>query len=73
MTRDSENDDDDKEEPTGGDIEEQISLEDLTNCLHPCLAEGDFSIYHSPQVREVLNPREVTYSIDLDGVIVLSK
>ena len=50
-----------------------ISLEDLAQSDHPCLADGEFSIFHSDQVRLVTNPRDVEYNIDLDGLVILSK
>ena len=38
---------------------------------HPCMMEGDFSIFNSPNVG-VARGNDVTYSLDMDGFVVLS-
>ena len=47
-----------------------INLEDLANSSHPCLADGDFSVFHDPQLAPLILRREIEYSVDLDGVIL---
>lgn len=50
-----------------------ISLEDLSASDHPCLASGEFSIFHSRDVQFVTDPHDLGYDIDLDGLLILSK
>jgi hypothetical protein len=50
----------------------RISLADLAETDHPCLADGVFSILHSPEV-VVSDPKDVGYYMDLDGLLILSK
>ena len=50
-----------------------ISLEDLAESDHPCLASGEFSIFHSEDVQIVSNPHDVGYDKDLDRLLILSK
>ena len=50
-----------------------ISLEDLAATDHPCLASGQFSIFHSKDVQFVTDPHDLGYDIDLDGLVILSK
>ena len=52
--------------------EERIDLEALSKDPHPCLAVGQFSIFNSPRVQPA-NLQDVTYTLDMDGVVVLSK
>ena len=50
-----------------------IDLETLSNHPHPCMSPGYFSIFNSPDVAPLCLARELEYSIDMDGVVVLSK
>ena len=50
-----------------------ISLDDLAESDHPCLASGEFSIFHSEDVQLVSDPHDVGYDMDLDGLLILSK
>lgn len=72
---DADGEDADGEDAGGNDEEDGrcISLEDLASTDHPCLAAGEFSIFNSPDVRSLIGATELQYTIDLDGVIVLSK
>ena len=49
-----------------------IDLQGLACSTHPLLEKGRFSIYNSPRVQPATVP-EVTYTLDMDGVIALSK
>ena len=69
-------DSDDEEEVEESDQEEVhplISLVDLSQTDHPCLARGNFSIFHSKDVRPVTELHQVQYTLELDGLVVLSK
>ena len=50
-----------------------INLEDLASTSHPCLAEGEFSVFNHPRVEPLILMRELKYTIDLDGFVILSK
>ena len=50
-----------------------INLEDLGNSDYPCLEDGQFSVFYHPAVSHVLFTRDIDYTLDLDGVVVLSK
>ena len=55
-------DSDDEEEVEESDQEEvrpPISLVDLSQTDHPCLARGNFSIFHSKDVRPVTELHQV--------------
>ena len=47
-------------------------MEDLSKDEHPCLVKGDFSIFHSNAVGKATT-RDVNYTMDMDGVVVLSR
>ena len=53
--------------------ENSIDLESLSKHPHPCLASGNFSIFNSPDVVPLRLAREMEYTVDMDGVVVLSK
>ena len=48
-------------------------MESLSKHPHPCLALENLSIFNSPDVASLRLAREMEYTIDMDGVIVLSK
>lgn len=48
----------------------RISLRDLANFLHPLLMEEDFSLLHDIQV---MPTNQVNHTMDLDGVVLLSR
>ena len=50
-----------------------INLEDLVSTSHPCLAEGEFSVFNHPHMAPLILIRELEYTIDLDGFVILSK
>ena len=60
------------------DIEEsensglKLDLQDLSRDPHPCLLKGDFSVFNSPNVG-LASMTDVTYSLDMDGFVVLSR
>ena len=47
---------------------ERINLEALSKDQHPCLAEGSFSIFNSPQVHPA-TVDDVIYNMDLSMII----
>ena len=55
------------EEPTG-----ELSLEELSKETHPCLVKGDFSIFNSSSV-EIASSTDIGYTLDMDGIVVLSR
>ena len=52
---------------------DQNTLEDLSKEAHPCLVKGDFSIFYSQSVKIVTSADDVGYSLDMDGIVVLSR
>jgi hypothetical protein len=60
----------DEEEGLGG---RRIDLEILSKETHPCLVKGNFSVFNSPNVGLVTQIQEVTYGLDMDGFVVLSR
>ena len=48
----------------------RISLRDLANSPHPLLMEEDFSLLHDIQV---MPTNQVNHTMDLDGVVLLSR
>jgi hypothetical protein len=58
---------------SSSESESLIDLESLSKTPHPCLAAGNFSVFNSPDVAPLRLAEEVEYTIDMDGVVVLSK
>ena len=60
-----------------GESDEEVSrkptLEDLSKEVHPCLVKGDFSIFHGQSVKIVTSDDDVSYSLEKDGIVVLSR
>ena len=50
----------------------KLDLGVLSKEPHPCLAEGHFSVFNSPRVGPA-TVQDVSYNIDMDGFVVLSK
>ncbi len=51
----------------------RIDLEILSKETHTCLVKGNFSVFNSPNVGLVTRIQEVTYGLDMDGFVVLSR
>ena len=66
-------DEEEVEESGQEEVGPLISLVDLSQTDHPCLARGNFSVFHSKDVRPVMELHQVQYMLELDRLVVLSK
>ena len=74
MLEEEEDLEEDLEEEGGEDVDGRlIDLEDLSGSNHPCLEDGEFSVFHCPRVARLVFKRDMEYSVDMDGLVVLSR
>ena len=66
-------DEEEVEESGQEEVGPLISLVDLSQTDHPCLARGNFCVFHSKDVRPVTELHQVQYMLELDRLVVLSK
>ena len=70
MESEADNEESEEEEDMDG---RKIDLEMLSKETHPCLVNGKFSIFNSPNVGLASSIQDITYNLDMDGFIVLSR
>lgn len=69
MENEADNEESEEEEEEDMDVD----LEMLSKETHPCLVKGNFSIFNSPNVGLASSTQDVTYTLDMDGFLVVSR